>query len=216
MQRSGTWPMNTRERILETSLSLFNSFGEPNTSTNHIADEMDISPGNLYYHFRNKGDIVDLLFQGYERRMLELLSASESRDLDAEDMWLFLHLAFEIIWDYRFLYRDLDNLLGRHPLVRRQFKRIMRRKNDTALSICRGFAKAGVLRASEEEIDGLCRNIVLVTTYWMSFDNAVRLRDADPGNVLGRGVYQVMSLVAPFLDGDQRVLIQTLGRRYLV
>lgn len=207
--------MKTRERILETSLRLFNELGEPNTTTNRIADEMDISPGNLYYHFRSKNDIVDLLFRRYESRMRELLSASQSRALDMEDMWLFLHLAFEIIWEYRFLYRDLDNILGRNRLVRRHFARIMRRKIETALAICRGLAKAGVLHATDEEIEALCRNVVMVATYWMNFENAVQRTDAPPGDTLARGVYQVMSLVAPFLEGEQRRLIQQLGRRYV-
>ena len=50
--------MKTRDRILECALQLFNHKGEPNVSTMEVANEMGISPGNLYYHFHGKEPLV--------------------------------------------------------------------------------------------------------------------------------------------------------------
>ena len=52
-------PRRTAERILEVTLDLFNRFGEPNVSTTLIAGALGISPGNLYYHFPAKDELVN-------------------------------------------------------------------------------------------------------------------------------------------------------------
>src|SRR6266513_2393925 len=100
-------PRRTHERIVETSLVMFNRLGEPNVTTADIADEMGISPGNLYYHFRNKDEIIGELFATLERRLDALLDPRVRGVVNVEDLWLFLHLLFEAMWDYRFLYLDL-------------------------------------------------------------------------------------------------------------
>ncbi len=209
--------MKTRDRILQTSLQLFNECGEPRITTNHIADEMDISPGNLYYHFRNKDEIIALLFQQFERRMETTLQVPERRVPDMEDMWLYLHLVFETIWEYRFLYRDLDNILGRNKKLRTHFRRILERKMNTATAICQGLVEVGVMNASRENIAALARNIAVVATYWLNFQS-IRASAAAPGSDsdhLALGVYQVLSLVGPFLNDEARRLLGQISREYL-
>ena len=138
----------TRQRILDASLALFNSQGEPNVTTNHIADELEISPGNLYYHFRNKDDIIEHLFQRYEERMDSALVAPEGRLPNLEDIWLQLHLVFECIWEYRFLYRDLVDILSRNRHLRLRFARILKRAAGNATEVMRGLVRAGSPEAS--------------------------------------------------------------------
>ena len=94
------------------SLQLFNEFGEPNITTNSLAEHLNISLGNPYYHFRNKEDIVNSLFAEFEKDIGAILATPDYHSPNIEDAWLFLHLMFETIWRYRFLYRDLNEPLS--------------------------------------------------------------------------------------------------------
>ncbi len=202
----------TRERIVETALRLFNDFGEPNVTTTVIADEMDISPGNLYYHFHNKDEIVNALFDDYEREIGALLGAPDHRPHGVEDIWLFLHLLFETIWKYRFLYRDINDLLTRNRLVETHFQRILAQKQETGITICRGLAASGLLAATPAQIPALATNMTVVATFWLSYEHARNPR-REPD--IGRGIYQVMSLAAPYLLGEARQLLEQLSTAYL-
>ena len=212
-------PRRTRERILETSLDLFNRHGEPHVTTADIADEMNISPGNLYYHFRNKDEIIGDLYASYEVQVLPLLAAPAPgvpRGADVEDLWLLLHLLFERMWAYRFLYRDLDELTSRNRRLGARFGELLRRGNATVTALCRGMVAAGSMRASEGEIAAVAQNVVLVATYWLSFQRLSRAAREPAGEIdLPRAAHQVLALVSPYLVGDARTLLDRLGADYL-
>ncbi|HST26778.1 MAG TPA: TetR/AcrR family transcriptional regulator [Rudaea sp.] len=204
----------TRERILDASLAMFNAQGEPNVTTNHIADELGISPGNLYYHYRNKDDIVERLFVRYEARMDNALVAPEGRLPNLEDIWLQLHLVFECMWEYRFLYRDLVDILARNRKLRQRFARILNRAAVSAETVLKGLAHAEILRATQDEIHATAENVLLVATFWLNY-HAVRGANPEPAqNDLSHGIYQVMLLIAPFLRDAERAHLNTLAQAY--
>ena len=130
-------PRRTRERILETSLALFNRFGEPHITTADIADEMNISPGNLYYHFRNKDDIIGELYAAYEATVVPLLAVPDDPPPGIEDLWFMLHVLFERMREYRFLYRDLDEITSRNRKLAQRFADLLRRFDRTVIELCR-------------------------------------------------------------------------------
>ncbi|TDR37377.1 TetR family transcriptional regulator [Tahibacter aquaticus] len=204
----------TRERILEIALVMFNSQGEPNVTTNHIADELEISPGNLYYHFRNKDDIVEQLFAAYETRMDQALLVPEERLPTLEDIWMQLHRVFECMWDFRFLYRDLVDILSRNRKLKLHFGRMLNRAASSASEVLKGLAQAEILRATADEIRASAENVLLLTTFWLNF-NAVRNSRVDPSQEdLNQGIYQVMLLIAPFLRDAERLHLNTLAQAY--
>ena len=203
----------TRQRILDASLAMFNAQGEPNVTTNHIADELEISPGNLYYHFRNKDDIIEHLFGRYEERIDAALGAPTDRLPGLEDIWLLLHLVFECIWDYRFLYRDLADILSRNRRLRIRFARILRLADEQAHDVMRGLSQAGVMRASAAELDAAATNVLVIATFWMNYASA--RGDKDEQVSIRAGIVQVMMLLAPFLRDAERVHLNTLTRAYI-
>lgn len=205
----------TRERILETSLRLFNEFGEPNVTTTVIADELNISPGNLYYHFHNKDEIVESIFADFEREIEQTLGSPTRRQADVDDIWLFLHLLFEHIWKFRFLYRDLNDLLTRNRTLEIHFRQILAHKVRTATLLCEGLVSAGAMRATPGELHALATNMAVIATYWLSFEYARDPRGKIESGRIGRGVYQVMSMVSPFLLGEARTLLEKLSGEYL-
>ena len=204
----------TRQRVLAESLRLFNEQGEANVTTGMIADSLDISPGNLYYHYRNKDEIVERLFRQFAERMdVEPDIAADAPSL-IEDLWLYLHLTFEAIWEYRFLYRNLDDLLSRNRKLKAHFNRIAERKYQGIVTLCEAMVRVRAMNAGAEEIRALARNILVVATYWLNFDS-LRERRGHAGDGLGQGAYQVMSLVAPYLAGEARRHLGELSRAYI-
>ncbi|WP_273203533.1 TetR/AcrR family transcriptional regulator [Marinobacter subterrani] len=206
--------IKTRDRILQTSLALFNSVGEPNVTTLLISDELDISPGNLYYHFKSKGDIVEELFDHYEQDMLDLLAVPEDADISLEQQGFFLHLLFETVARYRFLYQDLVNVLSRYDQLRVRFKRIQKKKTAAFRAICGSFRRQGIMMTDQEELESLCEQLTLTACYWSAFDTLSHLDDresVDPG----RGVYQMMHLIIPYLAPADRDEARLMSRGYL-
>jgi AcrR family transcriptional regulator len=212
-------PRRTRERILELSLRLFNEFGEPNITTTVIAEEMNISPGNLYYHFRNKDDIVNSLFAQFESEIGRMLAFPADRKPNMEDVWLYLHLMFELVWRYRFFYRDLSDLLSRNRKLELHFKQIFAHKIKVAQQLCLGLRSDKALEANDQEIDVLATNMVVVATYWLSYEYVLNPRKYSEQqamvDALARGCYQVLSLIGPYLRGETRLLFDKLAEEYL-
>lgn len=205
----------TRERILEASLRLFNEFGEHNVSTTTIADEIDISPGNLYYHFHSKDELLEELFTQFETDLTGTLVAPVARRATVEDLWLFLHLLFELIWKYRFLYRDLADLLSRNRLVETHFRMLLGHKVRVAAQLCDSLVGAGEMRASTPEVQTLSVNLVVLATFWLGFEFARDPRGRIDGESFNRGAFQAMALVAPYLKGRAQEHFAEIARRYV-
>ncbi|TAF84891.1 MAG: TetR/AcrR family transcriptional regulator [Curvibacter sp.] len=210
-------PRRTAERILETTLELFNRFGEPNVSTTLISAELGISPGNLYYHYPAKDELINSLFDRYERSLNEVLNASDNVR-DVEDAWFFMHTLFELIWQYRFLYRDLNDLLSKNRRLETHFQSVLKNKTRSIRAMLESMARAGALRMDIREMEPTATSMVVVLTYWLSFEYVRDPRNAlEPESAqaaLLRGGQHVLNLLVPYLEAQQRGHLLQLSGAY--
>ncbi|MEO5732461.1 MAG: TetR/AcrR family transcriptional regulator [Rubrivivax sp.] len=211
-------PRRTAERILEVTLGLFNRFGEPNVSTTLISAEMGISPGNLYYHYPAKDELINALFDRYEKALDTLLAAAEGVE-NVEDAWLFFHMFFELIWSYRFLYRDLNDLLSKNRRLEKHFQFVLINKTKAMHAVLDGLCGGGTIRIAPGQADPTATAMVVVLTYWLSYEyvrDPRRALEPEAAAVsLGRGAYHVLALLLPHLDAESRQHLHNLAANYL-
>jgi AcrR family transcriptional regulator len=206
-------PRRTAERILDVTLELFNRFGEPNVSTTVISAELKISPGNLYYHYPAKDELINGLFARYEKALAEVLLAADNVR-HVEDAWLFFHVLFETMWAYRFLYRDLNDLLSKNRRLETQFQQILKAKGRAVQSVIGGLARSSAVKIDAREAEPVSTAMVVVLTYWLSFEYVRDPRSEAATPALARGAYHVLSLLMPYTDPAARSHLHSLVAPY--
>jgi len=160
----------TRNRILVASLLLFNEHGEPGTTTNEIADEVDISPGNLHYHFRKKEQVVDALLDEFQADAKRVLRPPPDDVVTIDDFWVFLHLLLECTAAYRFLFRDLETLGDSYPRVAQVMGRFAKGLAAVFELYLRQLASTGLLVIDDDNAAILARNLAVIALFSPRFD----------------------------------------------
>ncbi len=206
---------NTRERILEASLELFNSQGERSVTTNHIAAHLGMSPGNLYYHFRNKQMIIAELFGRYEADVDAFLLLPVGRALTIDDKTHYLEALLSAMWDYRFMHRDLEHLLSSDEGLAERYRIFAKRHLQSAQRIYQGFVDANILAMTPRQVETLAVNAWIIMTSWVRFLCTTNRapNDALDRESLRRGTFQLLALEDGYVTADARASVEALYRQ---
>jgi AcrR family transcriptional regulator len=204
---------DTRELILTTALARFNESGEPNVTTNEIADEADISPGNLYYHFRSKDDIALDLFKRFLLHMQPMLAEPDpDAPADVDELCLRLHLIFETMAQYRFLYRDLADLHARMPNLRHALNGLLGRQREALLRVAVRLRAGGALSIDDRRLALLTESAMQLMTFWIPYAEITNGRGHEP---VGHAVACVLYLYIPYLCEPEARHVERLAQEYL-
>ena len=207
--------MKTRDRILETALQLFNEQGEPNVPTLEIATEMGISPGNLYYHFRNKEDIIHSIFDQYARHLSESFTPARSHEIKLEDLMGYLDAIFYLMWQFRFFYANLPDILSRDELLQQKYLKAQEQLRATVETLLRSLREGGIIAVSDEDLPDLGQTIKMVVTCWIPFQIAQAPATRITKPLLYQGVLRVLFLLRPYVQPQVAPQIHQLEQHYL-
>jgi AcrR family transcriptional regulator len=195
--------VKTRDRILKTSLALFNNEGEAQVSTVDIAAVLGISPGNLYYHFKGKEAIIEALFDAFETELRQVLSAPIEKPLSLEDNWIYIYIIFEEINDFRFFYEGMSSILERAPSLRPRLARLLALKRSSTLSILKSLEAQKLVAFLGDERERLADRIAAHLTFWLQY-RAISERELSDRARIHDGVYSTVLQIAPYVTRDRK------------
>lgn len=191
--------MKTREKILIASLELFNKSGVVAITTNHIAKEIDISPGNLYFHFTNKEEIIRELFTQMTEEIYAIWRPHPRKEQGSP--LTLIKNTFEVYWKFRFFHREMYHMRRKDASLQKIWKAHMTKTIKMMILVYRKWAQSGLVKPINDlEEMNFITDVILATatTFLQSFES----RDRQPGRAaLTRGQRYIARMLLSYTTG---------------
>lgn len=193
--------MSTKNKILQASLQLFNEEGEQDVTAVDIANALEISPGNLYYHFKGKDPIIHKLFINFETDFKAVLEAPIQAPLDLADNWVYFYVLFEEVADFRFFYRNQQALIERYAGLAARFRALLLLKNAAMASIILELNRQSFIRINPLEAEQMAQRFAQQLTYWPLYHRIMSPQLALP-TAIHHGVFNLIVQLTPYVNGE--------------
>ncbi|MFK8050934.1 MAG: TetR/AcrR family transcriptional regulator [Halioglobus sp.] len=196
--------MGNRARIVSQSRRLMNEHGAQAIGTTQITEALGISPGNLYYHFKNKEEIVLAVFDELERDFREAIAVDISPPISAQRFAGFYSRSLAVSWRYRFFFGGLLHLLRKDENLARRYRELQ----SWALDLLEGIARQVSADGNLEKPRGKNGFRSLALNTWLIWSNWVRHIQISHENHevtyadISEGVNQIFEILAPYLTPE--------------
>lgn len=193
--------MKTRDKIIQASIVLFNEQGERNVTTNHIAAHLAISPGNLYYHFRNKEDIILSIYEEYARSLLlETLPQVSTEVKPLDSLILYMDSVFQTTMKFRFFYSNLPVLLDKNPSLREKYVEVQQSISERVSQLLVSLRSADIINFADDELADIVSILRLINTFWVSFHQTQTIDNEVNDSVFYQGVLKILVILKPYTN----------------
>ena len=208
--------MGNRERIIEASLELFNARGVRSVTTNHIAAHISISSGNLYYHFRNKEQIIREIFPRIAEAARSAIPLPEEGEITATHVGRYHLAGIRSLWEYRFFLRDLWELLSRDPTLAAEYRDLQRWLIGRFVSLFQRLVSQGNMNLHDfrDDIERVATIAVILWTSWVNFEVTSRPQAHLEPDDIAQGALHGFLVFAPYLTEQFVAEVRTAIRSW--
>lgn len=205
--------MNTKQRIISQAISLFNRHGVANVSVADLSKALNISKGNLTYHFANKSLILEAVFDHLVADInvhVDEFKQNDSGSLVA-DYYQLLMQTRAFVQQYSFFYTDILEIIRHYPSIAKRYRHLMAQRQAQGLAMINKWTALGILQP--EPLPGhyqrIQHSIWMTLTFWQS--QITILPYQEPDHAMAK---QVMHMLWPYLTEQGKVLFNNLGVKY--
>lgn len=199
--------MKTKDRILLGALELFNTHAASEVTTNNIARELKMSPGNLYFHFKNKEQIIRELFKRLAQETSQIWKPQTKMAKKNEKIELvdFIDKNLELYWKYRFFHRELYTLRKKDPELSKLWRIHLVKLSRIMSILYKNWVRAGYMLPiqSKNETEFVGELLFVSSNSFMQFFETV---DRAPNQrTIEKAKRHIMRMLTPYLSGEIKV-----------
>lgn len=197
--------MKTKDRILVGALTLFNKDGATDVTTNDIAKELKMSPGNLYFHYKNKEQIVREIFKKLSAETVQVWKpmAKKNQQLLLQD---FIEKNLHLYWKYRFFHRETYTLRKKDPELSKLWKAHTKKLSLLMIIMYKHWVKAGYMipMSNKYEMEYVGELLFVSSNSFMQFFETVDRGDVPSSKAFEKARRHIMRMLLPYLSGQTR------------
>lgn len=195
--------VSNRERIIESAIALMGEQGG-GVGTSQIAAHLKISPGNLYYHFANREEIVREVLARLRKELAATLAIPASGEVDEEQLVAYYSNGAMVLWRYRFLVSSALELTQRDPDLSKEFRAFSIEGMEAVRQIIVKVVRRapGVVAADAQDCANLAENMWVLWNGWPRHAEFYRINERVDQAAIAHGLEQIASTLAPYVDAE--------------
>jgi AcrR family transcriptional regulator len=191
---------DTKKNILNTSRAMFNKLGYGQVTIRMIALELNMSSGNLNYHFRKREDILEALYFEMVAEFDARIEGLESRSISLKEVKEDMQSSMERMVDYKFFWTDLYNLLMLNVRIRTHFENALMERIKGYSMLFKMLQGDGCLKAPTfaKEYQFLAERMINDSNTWL-YASTLYEKNKISQSYIERMSIQLLSTLYPYL-----------------